>query len=102
VRATPFAGGSDARGQSDGSHRVARARCELAIVDQSEAAPASAGHAVDFFGRAAKIDLGGPSGDIAAWIPTAIQVGGQQAFGSVLVTLDPLRPVSHLVLFVQD
>jgi hypothetical protein len=48
------------------------------------------------------IDLGGPSGDVAAWIPTAIQAGGQQGFGSVLATLDALRPVCHLVLFVQD
>jgi hypothetical protein len=74
----------------------------LAVIDQSKAPPTSAGPAVAFFRRAATIDLGAPSGDIAAWIPTAIEAGGQQAFGSVLVTLDPLRNVSHLVLFVQD
>jgi hypothetical protein len=73
----------------------------LAVIDQSKAPATSAGPAVDFFGRVAAIDLGSSSRDIAVWIPTAIQTGGQQAFGSVLVTIDALRPVCHLVLFVQ-
>jgi hypothetical protein len=74
----------------------------LAVIDQSHSPGTTAAPAVDFFNRVTKIDLGSPADAIGAWIPSAIQAGGQMSFGSILVTLDALRPVCHLVLFAED
>jgi hypothetical protein len=73
----------------------------LAIVDQSPQPTADRVVAVEFFAQVASIDLGASARDLSTWISSSIAEGGQRSFGPVFATLEGIRPVCHLTLFVE-
>lgn len=71
----------------------------LATVDQTPAAAMRREVALDFFMAVADMNLGGASKAIKDWVNRHLADGGQEHLGSLLLTLDNLRPVDYLTVF---
>jgi hypothetical protein len=73
----------------------------LATVDQSNVSSVDRSMVADFFHEVTDLEIGGSSQTIREWVDAHIADGGQEQLGPVFVTLDGLRPVAHLTLFVS-
>lgn len=71
----------------------------IGVIDQSTSATINRDAAIRFFGEIANVRIGELDPSIKTWIGTHVSGGAQESFGSVFVTLEGLKPVTHLVLF---